>query len=233
MARTISPSIRSAPGRFRFGRLAAKFVHRALDRNATYRDRALRRRASATTTVAGQQPCCARFKGRRKLPMIDRVEVSIIEEGQPRWLSFLNGEFDLIAVPFDFANQAVPGGKLAPWLDQAARSQMDRFLESRPLRCTTSTWTIRSSAAWRRTRWRIAPGDQHSPRMWRSRDRASCPPWPGDPRHSRPIAPGTATATTRAFSSLRHRIFSPGKSQGAAGFVRLRRPRWRRLAGAA
>ena len=30
--------------------------------------------------------------------MIDRVEVSIIEESQPRWLSFLGGEFDLPAL---------------------------------------------------------------------------------------------------------------------------------------
>ena len=36
------------------------------------------------------QALLRRFKGRR-LPMIDRVEISIIEEAQPRWLSFLNG----------------------------------------------------------------------------------------------------------------------------------------------
>ena len=51
----------------------------------------------------------------RRLPMIDRVEVAVIEENQPRWLSFLNGEFDLIEeVPNDFAPSAVPRGKLAP-----------------------------------------------------------------------------------------------------------------------
>ena len=41
------------------------------------------------------QALLARFKGRR-LPMVDRVEISIIEEEQPRWLSFLNGEPDFI-----------------------------------------------------------------------------------------------------------------------------------------
>ncbi|HUP06372.1 MAG TPA: ABC transporter substrate-binding protein, partial [Caldimonas sp.] len=41
---------------------------------------------------------------------------SIVEESQPRWLSFLNGQFDLVSVPLEFANQAAPGGKLAPWL---------------------------------------------------------------------------------------------------------------------
>ena len=59
------------------------------------------------------QALLQRFKGRR-LPMIDRVELSIIEESQPRWLAFLNREIDLISVPLEFANQAAPNGKLAP-----------------------------------------------------------------------------------------------------------------------
>ena len=51
----------------------------------------------------------------RKLPMIDRVEIAIIEENQPRWLSFLNGEADMIEeVPNDFASIAIPNNKLAP-----------------------------------------------------------------------------------------------------------------------
>ncbi|HET6264785.1 MAG TPA: ABC transporter substrate-binding protein [Usitatibacter sp.] len=55
----------------------------------------------------------AKMKGRR-LPMLDRVEVSIIEETQPRWLSFLNGEMDLIfLVPEEFAYQAFPNNKVA------------------------------------------------------------------------------------------------------------------------
>src|SRR5205823_2985806 len=55
-----------------------------------------------------------KFKGRR-LPMIDRVEVDIVEETQPRWLAFLNGEHDLLyKLPEEYANQAVPNNKLAP-----------------------------------------------------------------------------------------------------------------------
>jgi len=47
--------------------------------------------------------------------MIDRVEVSIIEEPQPRWLSFLNGDNDLIErLPSQYANVAVPNGAVAP-----------------------------------------------------------------------------------------------------------------------
>ncbi|MBI3349505.1 MAG: bicyclomycin resistance protein [Burkholderiales bacterium] len=51
----------------------------------------------------------------RKLPLVDRVEIDIIEEAQPRWLSFLRGEADLIEeVPIDFASVAMPGNHLAP-----------------------------------------------------------------------------------------------------------------------
>ncbi len=60
------------------------------------------------------QALVARFKGRR-LPMVDRVEISIIEEEQPRWLAFLNGEADFIErVAFDFIEKAMPNGKVAP-----------------------------------------------------------------------------------------------------------------------
>jgi ABC-type transport system substrate-binding protein len=54
------------------------------------------------------------FKGRR-LPMIDKVQIAIIEEAQPRWLSFLNGEQDVLeGVPGEFADIALPNNQLAP-----------------------------------------------------------------------------------------------------------------------
>jgi ABC-type transport system substrate-binding protein len=54
------------------------------------------------------------FKGKR-LPMVGRIEISVIEETQPRFLSFLNEEMDLLyPLPEEFANQAVPNNKLAP-----------------------------------------------------------------------------------------------------------------------
>ena len=60
------------------------------------------------------QALLAKFKGRR-MPMVDRVEISIIEEEQPRWLSFVNGEADLAyRVGYQFAPQAMPNGKVAP-----------------------------------------------------------------------------------------------------------------------
>lgn len=58
----------------------------------------------------------ARLKGRR-LPMIDRVEISIIEESQPRWLAFLNGEHDVLeTLPEDLAPIAIPNNQPSPTL---------------------------------------------------------------------------------------------------------------------
>ena len=65
------------------------------------------------------------MKGKR-LPMIDRVEISVIEEVQPRWLSFLGNEHDfLYQLPQTFAYQAIPNNKLAPNLAKRGM-QMDR-----------------------------------------------------------------------------------------------------------
>ncbi|MBK6982117.1 MAG: hypothetical protein IPH30_11900 [Betaproteobacteria bacterium] len=48
------------------------------------------------------------------------MEIHIVDEAQPRWLAFLNGEHDYIRpVPEDFANLALPGGALAPNLAKA------------------------------------------------------------------------------------------------------------------
>ena len=60
------------------------------------------------------QAIAQQFKGRR-LPMIDQVQIAVIEEAQPRWLSFLNGEQDILeTVPGEFANIAIPNNQLAP-----------------------------------------------------------------------------------------------------------------------
>ena len=98
----------------------------ALVRNPTYRE--VRYDAEPAADDALGQALLRQFRGRR-LPMIDRVEISIIEESQPRWLSFLNGELDLVSVPVEFANQAVSGGRVAPWLAKRG-VRMDRFVNS-------------------------------------------------------------------------------------------------------
>jgi ABC-type transport system substrate-binding protein len=54
------------------------------------------------------------LKGKR-LPLVGRVEISIIEEMQPRMVSFLGGEHDLLwRMPEEFATRIVPNNKLAP-----------------------------------------------------------------------------------------------------------------------
>ena len=63
---------------------------------------------------ARSQEIAARLKGKR-LPIVGRFEIYIIDEDQPRWLAFLNGEHEYIRpVPEDFAQVAIPGGVVAP-----------------------------------------------------------------------------------------------------------------------
>lgn len=51
----------------------------------------------------------------RKMPQIGRVEISIIEEDQSRWLAFGGKELDVLALPGTFRPQAVGAdGKLLP-----------------------------------------------------------------------------------------------------------------------
>ncbi len=84
----------------------------ALERNPDYRERYYD--AEPAADDAEGLAILAKLKGRR-LPMVDRVEISIIEEEQPRWLSFVNGEADVAyRVGYQFVNQAMPGGKVAP-----------------------------------------------------------------------------------------------------------------------
>jgi ABC-type transport system substrate-binding protein len=84
----------------------------ALERNPGYRERFYD--AEPAPDDAEGQALLARFKGRR-IPMVDRVEISIIEEEQPRWLSFLQGRQDFIEqMPPEFIELAMPHGRIAP-----------------------------------------------------------------------------------------------------------------------
>jgi ABC-type transport system substrate-binding protein len=59
------------------------------------------------------QEIVAQMKG-KKIPAIDRILISVIEEEQARWLAFKNGELDLDNLPWAYGPSAFPGGKLAP-----------------------------------------------------------------------------------------------------------------------
>ena len=55
--------------------------------------------------------------GGKRLPLIGRIEIYPIEESQPRWLAFLNGEHDVLQdLPNEFINIVAAQGELAPWL---------------------------------------------------------------------------------------------------------------------
>ena len=73
---------------------------------------------------AAAQATAKRLAGARA-PLVDRLEFDVIEESQPRWLAFLNGEHDAVQVPVDLASLAVPGGRLAPYLVKRG-VQLDR-----------------------------------------------------------------------------------------------------------
>jgi ABC-type transport system substrate-binding protein len=82
-----------------------------LERNPDYRD--VRYDAEPAADDAEGQAILKQFRGRR-LPMVDRVEISVIEESQPRWLAFLNKQIDFINVPSEYVNLSMPNGVVAP-----------------------------------------------------------------------------------------------------------------------
>ena len=92
-----------------------------LARNPRFREQLFEAEPPADDAQA--QALAAALRGKR-LPLLDRVEVSIIEESQPRWLAFVGGELDAVALPTAFADLALPGGQLAPYLARrGVRSQ--------------------------------------------------------------------------------------------------------------
>ncbi len=54
----------------------------------------------------------------KTLPLVDEVVLDVVEEAQPRWLSFLEGRYDWLEVPATFRQLAAPGRQLAPYLSR-------------------------------------------------------------------------------------------------------------------
>jgi ABC-type transport system substrate-binding protein len=99
----------TGPWRLAFWKRSSKMV---FERNSNFREEYFDAEPPAGD-VRGQE-ILRQLKGKR-MPMIDRIEVAIIEETQPRWLSFLNEEMDfMFLVPEEFAYQAFPNNKIAP-----------------------------------------------------------------------------------------------------------------------
>lgn len=92
-----------------------------LDRNPDFREEYFESVGSDDPRDAA---IVAHLKG-KKLPLIDRVEVYIIDEDQPRWLAFLKHEHDYIRpVPELYTGMALSNGKLKP--EYAARGITQR-----------------------------------------------------------------------------------------------------------
>jgi ABC-type transport system substrate-binding protein len=103
----------TGPFRLKSWRRTSRIV---LDRNPAYRE--VLYDAQPAPDDAEGQALLQRYRGRR-LPLVDEVQVAIIEEFQPEWLAFLNAEVDALAgttgkLPSQFAPMAAPGNKLAP-----------------------------------------------------------------------------------------------------------------------
>ena len=104
-----SNPVGTGPYRMAFWKRSSKMV---FEKNPSFREEYFDAEPAAGDERG--QEILRQQKGKR-MPMIDRVEVYVIEETQPRWLAFLNGELDLIfKLPEEFANQAIPNNKLAP-----------------------------------------------------------------------------------------------------------------------
>ena len=84
-----------------------------LERNPRFREM---RFASDAPEGDTQAEAAARELRGQLLPRLDRIEASVIEESQPRWLAFVGGEIDTLRLPPAFAPLAVPNRRLAPFL---------------------------------------------------------------------------------------------------------------------
>ena len=98
----------TGPFRLAFWKRSSKMV---FEKNPNYRDDF--HEAEPAADDPGAQAIAARYRGRR-LPLVDKIEVYVIEEPQPRYLAFLNNEHDFLErIPEEFANVAFPGNQLA------------------------------------------------------------------------------------------------------------------------
>lgn len=98
----------TGPYRLKSWRRSSRIVP---EKNPTYRD--VRYHSEPAAVDAEALAWAKRFNGRR-LPLNDGVEILVVEEGQPRWLTFLNGQADFARLPPELALIATPNGKIAP-----------------------------------------------------------------------------------------------------------------------
>ncbi len=85
-----------------------------LGKNPDYREEYF-----STVATTPQDIAIAKHLQGKRLPLVDRIEVFVIDEDQTRWLAFLNNEHDYIRpVPEAYADIALPKGQVAPNLQR-------------------------------------------------------------------------------------------------------------------
>ena len=105
---TMANPVGTGPYRLKEWRRGQKIV---LEANPGYRDETF-----PESSAPEDRALVAKMRG-KKLPIIGRIEISIIEESNPRLLAFQNRELDYLTVPSDLvANVLVPDNKLKPEL---------------------------------------------------------------------------------------------------------------------
>jgi ABC-type transport system substrate-binding protein len=98
----------TGPYRLKSWRRTSRIV---LEKNPQYRE--VRYHSEPAAGDVEAVAWAKRLNGRR-LPLNDGVEILVIEESQPRWLTFLNGQADFARLPPELALIAAPNGKIAP-----------------------------------------------------------------------------------------------------------------------
>jgi ABC-type transport system substrate-binding protein len=106
--RVMEDPVGTGPYRLGEWRRSQKIV---LEANPDYRD--VRYPAAPAGSPPEDVETAKGLAGRR-LPLAPRVEVSIIEEAQPRLLAFRGGELDYVDVPASLAQNVLDGAKLKP-----------------------------------------------------------------------------------------------------------------------
>ncbi|TXH38417.1 MAG: bicyclomycin resistance protein [Burkholderiaceae bacterium] len=98
-----------------------------LERNPSYREVFYDEHAAADYTAG--RAIEHELKGRR-MPMLDRIELDVVEQSQPRWLAFLGREHDYLEqVPEEFTPRVLKGAELLPNL-KAMGLQTSRYFRS-------------------------------------------------------------------------------------------------------
>jgi ABC-type transport system substrate-binding protein len=108
-----SNPVGTGPFRLAFWKRSSKLV---FEPNPNFREDHFDGEPAADDTEG--QAILAAQRGKR-LPLLQRVEVYIVEEEQPRWLAFLNEDFDLAyELSSEFANIAMPNNRIAANLER-------------------------------------------------------------------------------------------------------------------